>query len=193
MGWFHFKILTVKKPDLVKGKQKYSYKILLKRLMWSIVWNVLIRPLPHFGFIKYVNFWYRLFGAKIGKTSGIYPSARVFMPWNIIIGEYSAVGQHVDVYNASPVIIGDVCVISERAYLCTASHNIHSKYHEQVSEPIILKNRSWIAAEAFVGMGVTIGEGAVVGARAAVFKDVEPWTVVGGNPARVIKRREIVD
>jgi len=57
--------------------------------------------------------------------------------------------------------------------------------------PIELGARSWIAADVFVGPGVCIGEGAVVGARSAVFRDVEPWTVVGGNPARFLKRREL--
>ena len=61
----------------------------------------------------------------------------------------------------------------------------------RIQKPIIIGDRAWVAAEAFIGPGVTVGEGAVVGARAAVFKDVEPWTVVGGNPARVIKTRTI--
>ena len=60
-----------------------------------------------------------------------------------------------------------------------------------LQSPITLKDNSWVAAEAFVGPGVTIGEGAVVGARAAVFRNVEPWNVVGGNPAKFIKRRVI--
>ena len=87
--------------------------------------------------------------------------------------------------------MGQNCVVSERAYICCASHNIYSNAHEQIHAPIVMGDRSWVAAEAFVGMGVTIGEGAVVGARAAVFKDVEPWTVVGGNPAKFIKKRVI--
>lgn len=181
----------MEKPDLVKGKQRYALNIKFKRLLWSVIWNICIRPLPHFGCYKIINFWYRLFGTKIGKGSIIYPSAKVFMPWNLVVGDYTAVGQHVDVYNAAPIIIGDSCVVSERAYLCTASHNIQSPFHEQIEKSIVLGNRSWVAAEAFVGMGVNIGDGAVVGARSAVFKDVEPWTVVGGNPAKFLKKREI--
>ena len=79
--------------------------------------------------------------------------------------------------------------VSQRTYLCTASHDIRSPRHEQTEKPIIIEDRAWVAAEAFIGPGVTIGEGAVVGARAAVFKDVEAWTVVGGNPAREIGKR----
>ena len=107
--------------------------------------------------------------------------------------EYSCIASGVDCYNVAPVIIGEQSTVSQGAYLCTASHDISDPKNHLVTKPIAIEGQAWIAAEAFVGMGVTIGEGAVVGARAAVFKDVEPWTVVGGNPARVIKRRDIDD
>jgi putative colanic acid biosynthesis acetyltransferase WcaF len=90
-------------------------------------------------------------------------------------------------------VIGNQVTISQRTYLCTASHDISLASHPQIEKPIVIENRAWVAAEAFVGPGVTIGEGAVVGARGCVFKDVEPWTVVGGNPARFIKKRTIKD
>jgi len=57
-----------------------------------------------------------------------------------------------------------------------------------ITAPIRIERRAWVAADTFVGPGVTIGEGAVVGARASVFRDVDPWTVVGGNPARILKK-----
>ena len=82
-------------------------------------------------------------------------------------------------------------VVSQGANLCTASHDISDSQMALITKPIIIENRAWVASDAFVGMGVTIGEGAVVGARAAVFKDVEAWTVVGGNPARFLKKRII--
>lgn len=88
------------------------------------------------------------------------------------------------------VIIGDNSVVSQGAFLCTAGHDITDSKHTLITAPIIIGDTAWVAADAFVNMGVTIGEGAVVGARAAVFKDVNPWTVVGGNPARFIKERK---
>ena len=81
--------------------------------------------------------------------------------------------------------------MSQGAYLCTASHDISDSLNPLVTAPIIIEDQAWVAADAFVSMGVTVGQGAVIGARACVFKDVEPWTVVGGNPAKFIKRREI--
>ena len=171
----------------------FSFKIKVLKKIWFLVWVVTISWLPKAGFNGWIRRIYRLFGAQIPNTSGVHPTANIYMPWNLKMGPYSTIASHVNMLNAAPVIIGKNCVISERAYICCASHNIYSNAHEQINAPSVMSDRSWVCAEAFVGMGVTIGEGAVVGARAAVFKDVEPWTVVGGNPARVIKKRVIVD
>lgn len=83
--------------------------------------------------------------------------------------------------------------MSQKSYLCTATHDISSKYHELITAPIIIGSRAWIAASVFVGPGVTIHTGAVVGATSSVFKDVQSWEVVGGNPAKFIKKRVIKD
>ena len=87
------------------------------------------------------------------------------------------------------VVIADNVVVSQGSQLCTASHDISKSTNPPVTAPIIIEHSVWVASGCFIGMGVTIGEGAVVGARACVFGDVEPWTVVGGNPARYIKKR----
>lgn len=175
------------------GVSPYTNTTKVKIYLWLWVWTLCIRWLPKKFFNPWIRFWYSIFGTEIPSVSYIHPTAYVYMPWNLKLGPYSTIGGHTDIYNAAPIVLGRNCVVSERAYLCTASHNISSKKHEQVEKPITLCDRSWVASEAFVGMGVTIGEGAVVGARAAVFKDVEPWTVVGGNPARFIKKRVIVN
>jgi putative colanic acid biosynthesis acetyltransferase WcaF len=105
------------------------------------------------------------------------------------MGPNSCIASNVDCYNVDKVRIGANSVVSQGAYLCTASHDITNPLNPLITAPIIIADQAWVAADAFVGMGVTIGQGAVIGARAAVFKDVEPWTVVGGNPAKFIKKR----
>lgn len=107
--------------------------------------------------------------------------------------ENAWIGPGVNCYNADWIRLGKNVTISQGTYLCTASHDITNSQNLLITAPIIVEEQSWIAAEAFIMMGVTIGQGAVVGARACVFKDVEPWTVVGGNPAKFIKKREIKD
>ena len=169
----------------------FSKKIRWKKKIWEIVWNLTIRWTPKGFFEKWKRRVYRWFGAELANTSSIHPSARIYMPWNLKMGPWSTIGDDVHILNAAPFIMGQNCIVSERAYICCASHNISSNAHEQTNAPVVMCDRSWVAGEAFVGMGVTIGEGAVVGARAAVFKDVEPWTVVGGNPAKFIKKRVI--
>ena len=162
-----------------------------KRIIWFFV-NVTLFSMFFLSQMKFLrNLLLRIFGAKLTLGVMVYPSCRIFAPWNLSIGKYSCIGPNTTIYNKAPIVIGENCVISQGAYLCTASHDISKKSHDLITKPIIIKNRAWVAAEAFIGPGVTIGEGAVVGARAAVFKDVEPWTVVGGNPARVIKKRVI--
>ena len=135
----------------------------------------------------------RAFGAKIADTANVYASAKVYFPTNLVMKEYSCLASDVDCYNVDKVVIGANSTVSQGAYLCTASHDITNPHNPLITAPIVIEDQAWVAADAFVGMGVTIGEGAVVGARAAVFKDVEPWTVVGGNPAKFIKNRVIKD
>lgn len=171
----------------------YTRSEQIKRALWTFVWLICISWNPRVLCDSWIRMWYRVFGANVSDVSYIHPSAKVWAPWNLEMAPYSTIGSNVYISNVAKITLGRNCVISERAYLCTASHNIYSNKHEQWNKPITLCDRSWVCADSFVGMGVTIGEGAVVGARAAVFKDVEPWTVVGGNPARVIKKRVIVD
>jgi len=98
----------------------------------------------------------------------------------------------VDCYDVAPVRIGAHAVVSQYSYLCTASHDDRIPTFPLIKKPIVINDRAWVAADVFVGPGVTVGEGAVVGARSSVFKDVEAWTVVGGTPARPIRKREVI-
>lgn len=162
-----------------------------KRVVWYLINITLFRCLPGMPLRYLRNALLKLFGASVSWRTPIYSSVRIYMPWNLVIGRYSCIGPHVTIYNKNIVRIGDSVVVSQGANLCTASHDISDSQMALITKPIIIENRAWVASDAFVGMGVTIGEGAVVGARAAVFKDVEAWTVVGGNPARFLKKRII--
>ena len=163
----------------------------LRRLIWNIVALILFRPFSFPCFRLWRNFVLRLFGAKIGKGSVIRSTSVIWDPRNLVVGDRTCIGPFTRIYNPAPITLGDKVTISQYAYLCTASHDIYVASHPLVTKPIFINSFAWVAADAFIGMGVTIGQGAVVGARAAVFKDVAPWTVVGGNPARFIKERKI--
>lgn len=159
------------------------------RLLWGITWAVGAKWLPRSVGSGWKRFLLRLFGAKISSTAAVYSSAKVYYPANLEMGEYACIASDVDCYNVAPIRLGKFSTVSQGAFLCTASHNITSPNHELITSPITIGDQAWVGAGAFVGMGVTVNNGAVVGARSAVFKDVEPWTVVGGNPAKFIKNR----
>jgi putative colanic acid biosynthesis acetyltransferase WcaF len=177
------------KVELHKYKNELSFKNKLGRLIWNVFCLFFFRP---FG-SRFLNFWrkfvLKLFGAKIGENCTIASSVKIWAPWNLEMKDHSMLDKNVNCYNPGKVIIHSETVVSEGVFLCTASHNIFSSKHNLVVKPIVIYSQVWVAVDSFIMMGVTIGEGAVVGARAAVFKDVEAWTVVGGNPAKFIKKR----
>ena len=161
----------------------------LARIVWRLVWLLLYRPSP-----SVMHGWRRLllrtFGARIGSGVHPYPSARIWAPWNLEMEEHSCLGPEVDCYSVDRIRIGAHATISQYSFLCTASHDYRSPRMPLIAAPISIGSHAWIAADSFVGPGVTIGDGAVVGARSSVFGNLPPWTVVAGNPARVCKRRE---
>lgn len=163
------------------------------RLAWGVAWALLFRPFAGRPFRYWRVFVLRCFGARIGKRCSIYANVRVWAPWNLRLGDYVAVGPGAELYAVDTITVGSMVTISQRAYLCTASHDITRLLKPLIHRPIVIGDCAWVAAEAFVGMGVTVGEGAVVGARAVVAKDVAPWAVVVGNPARAVGRRTLLD
>ena len=177
--------------DVKRNRQarKYSSAEMTRRMLWTLA-KPLFRysPRPCFAWRRFLL---RCFGAKIGRSVHVYPSATIYFPWNLEAGEESAIGEQAFIYNLGRVTLGPRVTISHRAHLCAGTHD-HSKLDfPLLRPPIVIGPEAWICTDAFVGPGVTIGEGAIVGARAVAMKDVKPWSVVVGNPARESKKREI--
>jgi len=168
----------------------FSLKNQLARWAWVLVYHTLFRPTPR-PFHAWRRLLLRCFGAKVARTAHVYGNVRIWAPWNLQIGKYSVLGASVDCYCVAPVKIGDYAVISQYSFLCTASHDLSHPQFALTTSSIVIGSQVWVAADAFIGPGVTIGNGAVVGARSSVFRDVEPWTVVVGSPARYLKKRVI--
>ena len=160
----------------------------LRRWLWSWCWLLFFRASPT-PMHAWRRFLLRLFGARIGEGAHVYPSAKIWAPWNLTMGRNSCLADGVECYDVDRVELGDDAIVSQRAFLCTASHNYAEPEFWLVTAPIRIEKGAWIAAEAFVGPGVAVHEGAVVAARSVVTESPEPWTVVAGNPARFIKRR----
>lgn len=170
-----------------RSADKYTHKEQLMRVLWGIA-GPFFRYSPRICF-GWRAFILRMLGAKMGSDTHIYNSAKIYMPWNLEIGSQSAIGEHAFIYNLGKIVIGSRSTISQRAHLCAGTHDFTDPSLPLIKPPIIVKDQAWVCADAFVGPGVTIGEGAIVGARAVVVKDVEPWHIVAGNPARFIRKR----
>jgi len=168
---------------------KYSGAEIVRRILWAFgKWLFCLSPRPCFGWRRFIL---RCFGAEVAPHVHMYASTRVYFPWNLAVGAWSAVGENALIYNLGLVKIGEKVTISHGVHLCAGSHDYRKLDMPLLKPPIEIRNQAWICADAFVGPGVTVGEGAVVGARAVAVKDVEPWTIVAGNPAREIRKREL--
>ncbi len=177
--------------DLSKYRNHFSARNKIGRMIWNITWFLLFRPFSLGIFRRWRVFLLKCFGARIEWTAMVYSSVKIWAPWNLEMGTYACLGPSVDCYNQGRITIRSHTTISQKSYLCASSHDISDPLNALIVAPIIIEDQAWVAADAFIGPGVHIGQGAVVGARSSVFRKVEPWTVVGGNPARFIKPRII--
>ena len=177
--------------DLSGYENRLGRKHQAVRMLWNILWPLTTWFLPRSLGMGWKRSPLRMFGAKVHPTAQVYSSARIYYPANLTMEAYSCLADGVECYNVAPVTVGAHSTISQGTLLCTASHDITDSHHRLVTAPIVVEDQVWIGARAYIGMGVVVRQGAVVGATASVYKTVEPWTVVGGNPARFIKKREI--
>ena len=162
----------------------------LARLLWQVAGLLLFRPSPWF--------WHaprrallRLFGAQVGKHVQILPSVQIWAPWNLALGDYATIGAGVDLYAVDRIEIGAHATVSQRAFLCTATHDVDHPNMPLQTAPIRIGAGAWVCAEAYVHPGITIGVDAVAGVRAVVLHDVPPGQIVGGNPAKFIRLRKL--
>ena len=165
--------------------------------IWEVVRVVLCRPTPFFmrRWRRFVTVIFARLcgGCNIARHVSLSRKCRIDYPWRLSIGERSSIGDSAWVYALDRISIGRNVCIGEDVCLITGSHDVASPHFDLVTRPITINDNVWVATGAMVLPGVTIGEGAVVAAGAVVAKDVEPWAVVGGNPAKFIKKRELRD
>ncbi len=171
------------------GGASFTLRHRLVRVLFALAWLLLAAWTP-----PQMRGWRRMvlraFGARLGQGANVYASARIWYPPNLVMGDHATLGRRVRCYNQACVTLGPFAVVSQDATLCAGTHDYDDPHFQLRTRPIVLGANSWIAAEAFVGPGVTVGPQAVLGARAVAMKDLAADTIYAGNPAVAIKRRK---
>ncbi len=183
-------IVNASETEPWRGGASFTLGNRIYRLAWAVTWQLLASwtPSPLHGWRRMIL---RLFGAKVAPTAHVYSSARIWSPVNLEVGDYACIGRGVIVYSMARITFAPYSLASQGAHICAGTHDIEDVNFQLRARPIVIGYRAWIAAEAFVAPGVTVGDGSVLGARGCAFRDLEPWTVYGGNPARAIKPRNV--
>lgn len=156
--------------------------------LWWLVQATLFAWSPQFMY-GWRRFLLRLFGAQIGRKVLVRPTVRVTYPWKLSIGDFTWIGDYVELYTLGVIQIGSHVVISQNCYLCTGSHDYMSMGFDIYAQPIYIADQVWLASDVFVSLGVKIGEGAVVGVRTTVLHDLPDGMICHGSPARPVKPR----
>lgn len=131
----------------------------------------------------------RAFGARVGRGVVIKPGAKIALPWRVAIGDHSWIGEDAWLLSLADIRIGANVCISQRAFLCTGSHDWSSPTFDLIVKPIVVGDGAWVCADVFVAPGVTIGTGAVVTAGSVVTHDLPPGMICSGNPCVPVKPR----
>lgn len=181
-------LLDAKAAKSRLGGRSFALWHLAFRQIWKCCWWCLAAwtPPPLHGWRRVIL---RAFGAKVDGTARIYGTAQIWYPPNLTMGRYTVLGQRANCYCMAPIRIDDYAVVSQGAVLCAGTHDVDDPDFQLVTKPITIGPYAWVAAEAFVGPGVSVADGAVLGARAVAFRKLDAWTVYSGNPARPIRKR----
>jgi len=166
----------------------FPVKDKIRRYSWSIVWTVFCKWTPN-PMHKWRIWFLRMYGAKIGDKNFIYPTCKIWAPWLLQTGEVVAIGPGVEIYNPGGLRMGNHAIISQNAFICGATHDYNSEAFTYIKKEIVLEPYVWIGARAIVLPGVHCMEGSVLGAASVTSRNMEPWTIYAGNPAKAVKTR----
>jgi putative colanic acid biosynthesis acetyltransferase WcaF len=166
----------------------FSLKNRVARLIWIIIGGLFFRLSPK-PFHKWRSFVLRCFGAKVGKGVHVYPGVKIWAPWNLTLADGCGVANGAILYSQGKISIGKTAVISQGAHICAGTHDYTKIGFPLITKPIIIGAQAWVAAEAFIHPGVVVGDGAVIGARSVVTKDMPEWMICTGHPCKPITQR----
>ena len=169
-------------------KPSFPFADRLRRFLWGVSWLLLCRwtPNPMHAWRALVL---RLFGARLGKNNHIYPTCKIWAPWYLQTEDVVTIGPGAEIYNPGGIRMGHHAIVSQHAYICGATHDYNVAEFTYIKKEIVLDAYAWICAKAIVLPGVHCKTGSVLGAASVTSRDMEPWTVYAGNPAKAVKTR----
>lgn len=173
---------------MITGNPTFSLRHRMFRAIWQLTWLLFAAWTPP-PMHNWRRFLLHIFGATIHPTARVYGSVTVWYPPHLTVGKHVTIGPKVNCYTMAPISLEAYVVVSQGAHLCTGTHDIHHPDFDLITRPICIEKNAWICSEAFVGPGVNVGEGAVLGARGVTFTDLSAWDVYSGNPAKNVKSR----
>ena len=175
------------KTNTISGPS-FSLKNRVGRLIWNISDLLFFKYSPRHSF-RYRSFILRCFGAKVEDGVHVYPRVNIWAPWNLQLGKECGIANNVILYSQGKIKIGKRAVISQGVHLVTGTHDYTHEGFPLIIKPIHIGDFAWIATEAFIHPGITIGNGCVIGARSVVTKNMPEWMVCSGHPCKPIKER----
>jgi putative colanic acid biosynthesis acetyltransferase WcaF len=131
----------------------------------------------------------RAFGARVGTGVTIKPQVKITFPWKLTIGDHVWLGEECWLLNLERIVIGNNVCISQRAFLCTGSHDYSVSSFDLITGPVTLQDGCWIGAGSWVGQGVTVGAESILAAGSVAIRDLEPSGIYRGNPAVFVRPR----
>lgn len=168
----------------------FTFANRLKRAFWGAAYLLFFKYSPR-PMHQWRAFILQLFGAKLGKHCHVYPKVEIWAPWNLVMEDEASIANGVTCYSMGMIKLGKRAVVSQGSHLCSGTHDYTDPNFQLYAEPIEIGADAWVCTDSFVGPGVTIGEGAVIGACSVVVKDMPEWTVCVGNPCKPLKKREM--
>ncbi|WP_108815402.1 acetyltransferase [Loktanella sp. Alg231-35] len=166
-----------------RAATSWSHREKLGRALWALAYPLFgLSPRPLWGWRRWLL---RRFGAQIGAEVHVYPSTRIAVPWHLQIGDHAAIGDRAILYALGRIEIGARATVSQNAHLCAGTHAWREPARPLIRAAIVIGEDAWICADAFVGPGVQIGAGAVLGARGVAMRDLAPGHIGAGNPMQV--------
>ncbi len=162
----------------------------LAYVVWTLVWKLLFRPTPKI-LCRWRVFLLRCFGAHISGRPFVASSAIIRYPWLLTLEDRACLSDHSECYNLARITVKARATVAQQVYLCAGTHDFSDPKLPLVVGEIVVGEDVFLGARSFVLPGITIGAGAILGACAVATKDLDPWTIYVGNPAKPVKKREI--